>query len=125
MDKEELVKCIDINKEKIIECTQEEAKNKKYFNEYPSSPDELIFMAANDTIEALKVIIQLEKYTIFKNKMTWFKSMSESRKKEINMKAYLIEFMIILKSQIEKNCIKDERVDMVFDNMIHIIEEEF
>ncbi|MGO1368184.1 hypothetical protein [Senegalia sp. (in: firmicutes)] len=82
-------------------------------------------MAANDTIEALKVIIQLERYTIFKNKMIWFKSMSESRKKEINMKAYLIEFMIILKSQIEKNCIKDERVDMVFDNMIHIIEEEF
>lgn len=125
MNKEELVKCLDKNKEKIIESTQNEAKDKKYFNEYTSSPEELIFMAANDTIEALKIIIQLERYSIFKNKIKWFKSMSEARDLQINMKTSLIEFMLLLKSQIEQNCIKDERITIVFDNMIEIIEEEF
>lgn len=125
MDKEELIRCLDENKERVIESTQNEAKEKEYFNNYTSSPEELIFMAANDTIEALKVIIQLERYTIFKNKIKWFKSMSEARDIQINMKTSLIEFMLLLKSQIEQNCIKDERITTVFDNMIDIISEEF
>ena len=127
MDKEALARCIDDSKAEIIEATQNELRNKKYFNIYSGTPDDLIFMASNDTIEALKLIIQLERYSIFKSKMEWFKNMSESREKEIDidMKTSLIEFMLLLKSQIEKICIADERIDIVFNNMINIIEEKF
>jgi len=125
MDKEELIGCLDQNKEKIIKNIQHESKHKIYFNKYSSSPEEIIYMAANDTIEALKIIIEIERYSIFRNKIKWFKSMSEARDIQINMKTSLIEFMLLLKLEIEQNCIKDERIAMVFENMMNIIREEF
>ncbi|WP_130808101.1 hypothetical protein [Senegalia massiliensis] len=125
MDKEELIECLDQNKEKIIKNIQHESKHKIYFNKYSSSPEEIIYMAANDTIEALKIIIEIERYSIFRNKIKWFKSMIESRTNQGKIKENLLEFMELVKLQIEKNCLSDEKISIVFENMMNIIREEF
>ncbi|NBI07462.1 hypothetical protein [Senegalia massiliensis] len=124
MDIDELIILLDKKKINIIKSTIARAKDKKYFNQYSSSSEEVIHMASNDTIEGLKIILETQRYVIFKNKIKWFKSMIESRT-SISVKEYIIEFILLLKSQIEENFLKDERINLVFNNMIYIINEEF
>lgn len=125
MTNSQFVKCLDSNREIIIELMKSETKNKRYFENLNMTPEAIIDMVCKDYIESLKMIIETDSYIIYREKIKWFKSMSEPRISEVSIKDSLKDFIRIFRNVVEGVCGQTFQIDKVFDNIFSIVEEVF